>query len=331
MTDVFRNTKSHRNGGIVCLAFFLLMAGFGAFFASTVPPDRRLFAYCFFVGGFGVFVILSLWMILAYYRQRLEVRGEAITHRGVLSTRQCELFEVVRLEWKVLPTRIVLHLSASRVKIELGNFAQERQLTLIRYFRSSLPEPIQDHWPEFCLKVALPLRDGKKEESPDRELKEGEVRVTRRRRDLLFLPGLLLVTPVAIYSAWRFNNPLALLAPVFLLLLWLWIRYATPKEGMIERVSGLAADAEEKRVGRWMLSWCVAALASGVLLVIFQDRLPHSTLVAVFIYLFWFPVFMFLVFKLDRLRKAREKRTTEAEAPAAMEQWERGEGEEAND
>jgi len=191
---VFRLRKGYRNIGLVCLPFFVL-AGVASAYGiwSEVPPHRPVNAICFVICSMCVWAFmagLSLWVLLAYWRERLKITGGQVIHHGVIGKKEIDLADVTDVRWGIVKTgRITLRTLTEKLKIDLDNFEATDRLRLIRFVRDRLPDTVQQEWDMFCYKIAIPLRDryirGNRPPGPD------EVSLTRRRWDWYFIPTIL--------------------------------------------------------------------------------------------------------------------------------------------
>ena len=91
----FRFQRGYRNQGLGGVSGFPIW-GVLAVFAVPAGPDllRRLAAVAF-MGGVPLFMTgLSLWMVLAYWRGELRIRGTRLVCRGVIKGQEIDLTQV---------------------------------------------------------------------------------------------------------------------------------------------------------------------------------------------------------------------------------------------
>jgi hypothetical protein len=111
------------------------------------PVPTAIFCGCFWSG----FSFLGVWLILAYYRERLLVSSQIVRTTGCFRTREVQLPEVVRAVWKSLLKGggLALYDRAGKVVIRFGNYGEAEQVELIEFFRDRLDEHLQEGWERF--------------------------------------------------------------------------------------------------------------------------------------------------------------------------------------
>ena len=149
--------------GIVCAILFLAV-GIGSAFVAYWNIDGSFERPKLSALIFGIFwlcpTLLGLWIILAYFRERLIVSEDAITQRGCFGTKSIAVPEVIRIDWKRLRHggTIVARSRLSRITIHLGNFTREERDELIAFFHGTFATTIQEGWPRFLEPAAKPLQ-----------------------------------------------------------------------------------------------------------------------------------------------------------------------------
>ncbi|QDT43708.1 hypothetical protein Pan241w_38100 [Gimesia alba] len=235
VSRTFRPRKHYRNQGIGFLLFFVTV-GIASVYAMWVdtPPDRRMYLMVF-VGLFWSFWAGgSLWMLLAYKYESLTIREETVIQQGVLFSKELDLSRIKQVRWKLIQGGGITLLSLTdKMKIYLDNFEREERLWLIHYFQHRLSESVQEGWELFCHRIAVPLQ----EYNPDvvQTPAPDEVLLTRKRWDWYLIPTILIFTVGATLATWKFQLPNLLVGPVIPLVLWLMLRYSTPKRGMVSK------------------------------------------------------------------------------------------------
>ncbi len=228
------------------------LAGLVLFFTMTViclladmddvPADRRTLLAIISTSISGLFTVSSLWLILSYFYATLIYDGFKIIFRGVLLRKELDLERVRQLRWIGGGAGIIkLKTLTEKGTIYLDNFAYEDRLWIVERLRNQAPESHQEGWDLFCHRIAMPLRryDPQTIHVPDKD----EVLLTRKRWDWLLLPFILLTVVFGLVAAWKFGLPRMLTAPVLPTALWLFLRYSTPRKGMVARK--LSADPEQ--------------------------------------------------------------------------------------
>ena len=182
MDVVLRLKKSYRNSAITCLVLFMgMMIG-----SSYIALANGSILGSLVLGGFwGFWVVLSVMLLLSYYRESLFVDDGKIIQTGVFRRREIALADIVSVRWRIVPVggSVVLRSSADKIKVTFDNFELEQRRWLIQLFRHSLPQSIQQDWERFCLRNALPLL----KQDTDAPLQPDEILITRRRWDRFFL------------------------------------------------------------------------------------------------------------------------------------------------
>ena len=95
--------RYYRVVGGVSLVFFLGAATVSIALAPCNAggafPDPPLFA-AFFGVAWSPFVVMSLWLVLAYYRERLFLDDNSVTQQGVRRIKRIPLDQITEIEWR---------------------------------------------------------------------------------------------------------------------------------------------------------------------------------------------------------------------------------------
>jgi len=320
---VFRVRKHYRNVGIVGLLFFSAV-GIASVWAiwGLGPPDRRAFAVWFasFPALFwGCFSGLSLWILLAYWRENLELADGQVVTQGVIRRRQLLLNSVTDARWKHMKSGAIrLRTMTERLTIYFDNFEPTERLWLIYVLRSLLPATAQRNWELFCLRIAIPLRDrdapGNRLPGPD------EVTLSRSRWNCYFIPAILLSAVIGSVAYWKYGQPRVLVAPLMPTLLWLLLRYGTPRQGLVVKRMGTAPG--ESRFLFFLVWWFCLAVVGMLLYQFFKPPIPYAAAIAVTGGIIWFGGLLLRATQFDRQRQQGELEG----ARIATQQWDEGEG-----
>jgi hypothetical protein len=241
MTETFRLRKGVKYQGMAFAAIFLcIMAGYSSIFFLEDPAKHGFEGEhaVAVVGGmglvvFGFMLLLSLYMWAAYYVERLSFDGTLITVRSIFQNRQFDLCELERLEWRISPLAgsVRFRVSGRNARLDFHGYEKSDRLRIIRYLRDFVPTELQEGWPLFCDKVALPLRDGKPSivrHEPTAKLHT----ITRRRYDRLLVPSLFLAAALAtVLWLWLNFWQFFLVLPLVVVGFWLLLRFSVPREG----------------------------------------------------------------------------------------------------
>jgi hypothetical protein len=140
--------------GIVCLTFFLAI-GIGSVYVAYWNIDGSFGRPKLAALGFGVFwsfwVLLALWLIVAFFRERLFVTPNAITQQGCIRKRTINSTDVIQIVWKRFPQggSVIVRSHFTRIKIYLSNFTRDEQNQLIAYLREMYSPAIHENWTRF--------------------------------------------------------------------------------------------------------------------------------------------------------------------------------------
>lgn len=158
---VFRIRKAYRNLSLVCLALFFFV-GIGAVYGMWIgaPPDLRTYAVVSVSLIWSAMTGLAAWGLLSYWRKSLTIQNAHVIWQGVLGRKEIDLASVREARWRLaMSGSIKLRSLSDHLTIHLDSFGPIDRLWLIRYFRITLPESVQDGWDTFCYEIVLPLRD----------------------------------------------------------------------------------------------------------------------------------------------------------------------------
>ncbi len=319
---VFRLRKGYRNLGIVCLLFFVFTGVASAWgIWSEVPPNRRvhaLYLLIFSLSVWGFMAGLSLWVLVAYYRESLTIRDGHVIQQGVIGKKEIDLADITDVHWIVIKRgKITLRTVMEKLKIYLDNFEPTERLWLIRRVRTGLPETIQRDWDLFCYKIAIPLRDrgvlANRPPGPD------EVTLTRRRWDWYFFPFTVLCAAIGIVYCRQLPQPRILAVPLIAALLWIVLRFNTPRQGFV--LKRIGAEPGQTRFLLFCLWWFGIAIAGFVLLELCKLPMPQALTLQIIGSIAWFGGFLFRAHRFDRQRQQRDREA----AKVAVQQWNEGE------
>lgn len=150
----FRLRRYYLVVGLLGAAFFSVMG-----VASTIAaywnidgsfPRPRLSALIFGLCGSG-FLLLSVSLILAYFRERLFLTGKTIIQMGIIRTRAIDYAQVIHVKWRCWPVggSIVVRTHFEKATIWLDNFTTKEREEIARFFRETFAHENQDNWPRF--------------------------------------------------------------------------------------------------------------------------------------------------------------------------------------
>jgi hypothetical protein len=141
--------------GVVCLAFYSGAACASSFAAWTNIDGSFRFpipSAIFFGSFWSAWSLLSLWIILAWFRERLIIEKRTITQRGVVFTRVIQIHEIAAVRWMKKPFagKVLLDSNSGRsLRIDLRNFTPAERDELINLLHRAAPLERQQGWHEF--------------------------------------------------------------------------------------------------------------------------------------------------------------------------------------
>ena len=270
------------------------------------------------LGVWGTMFILSIYGWIACYVERLTIDGTQISFRSMLQSHQFDVSELESVKWSILPRSgcIVFRCPDRKSRLYFSNYSREDRLKIIETLQDLVPESIQEGWPEFCYKVALPLRDGRsfRPQVPPTQA----ITVTRNRYDRMAsvcIPASIAVAVVC----WVWFDLWQLWAlPPMVVGSWLLLRFVVPPSGLEEK--RLAATVG----GSIQLIW-FGFLACGLLLAIILEPLglAGSTIGLVIVWAFCGVFGLSCLIVLPHAIK-KERIANEQAAVLAPEEWRRG-------
>jgi hypothetical protein len=339
MTETFRLKKSVKYGGMIATIFFAVVMGLATIVAFLVTPAQptNWYAFAILVGicfaGYGTILLVSIYTWVSYYVERFTINGTTFSIRSVFQNRRFDVSDLQCLKWRV-PARdgvILFHAAGYKARLHLSGYARENQLRIIRALRELVPAHMQDNWPRFCHKVALPLRDGEAPLLPGEPVPQ-YVTITRKRYDRIFMFVLPLSIAVAVAICARLDNWRSVVAPFPVVGAWLLMRFSVPPGGRAEaRLSSTMTSRAELAgwglmLGALLVMLCgVLVMLGGVLVLAGVAFLAvgRSILIAGCVLLLAaFPPLCYGTFQSNKRRRSADERAAEL-APA---HWQQGEG-----
>lgn len=315
---VFRLNKSYRNQGIFLLIFFVLVGiGFAYGMWIDAPPKNKFLLISFITLVWSFMTGISLRMLLGYKYESLTIQNGAVIQQGVIFRKEIDLSSVKQAHWNLVQGGgITLKSLTDKISIYLEYFEREERLWLIHYFQSSLSESVQQNWELFCHKLAIPLRDYKPEkfQPPGAD----EVLLTRKRWDCYFIPFVVFCAVLGIIATWKFQLSRLLIAPILPTILWLSLRYATPKRGVVcQRIS---ADKEFVKLWKFIAWWSFICLIIFAILKLLNPPGIFGEFPGFTVMILWMLVAYWRIFQSDRYQHKHDLEN----AKQAVQQWKDG-------
>jgi len=248
--DVFRLSRRVLYVGLAGLALFGGMGIFSVVFALSLPADRRIPLLCFFLASYGAFTGLAIWVLLAYWRERLVLRPGEISVRDLYRWRTVRLAVVTEINWCTLSGAIVLHTPTAKLRFYLQNYISPVRLRVVAGIRRGCPHVVQTNWVAFC------LRNSRTTSSESRPLAADEIRLTRRRWAWYFGPATVLAAGIGVLNWWFTGEVRVLIAgPIVIVMIWGLLTGLTSKLGMVAR-----HDPSDTQFLWVFLSWWLLSL-----------------------------------------------------------------------
>lgn len=155
----YRLRRSYLKQGIIYGTTFLVF-GVGSSLASYFNIDGSFAEPELGALIFAVFwsfpMMLAIWMIVAYYRERLILEPKAIVQHGVFRIKRLENFEVRQVYWNPLTIAgtVLVKTLAEKIKIYLDNFTESERIEIVQYLRTNFAEAAHENWPVFDASIS---------------------------------------------------------------------------------------------------------------------------------------------------------------------------------
>ncbi|MCA9021208.1 MAG: hypothetical protein KDA74_13755, partial [Planctomycetaceae bacterium] len=135
-------------GSILCLIFgtgFSLAAYWNLDGSFRYPVPTAIFIVVFF----SFFMLLGIWIILAYYRERLEISRDALIKHDVFHVTEIAFDEITQLQWFSLSGAILVESRFQKFKIHIDNFQKVEQIEITDCLRNSVEYDLQEGWDKY--------------------------------------------------------------------------------------------------------------------------------------------------------------------------------------
>jgi predicted outer membrane lipoprotein len=332
MIETFRLSRALRHQGLAVVVFFAALTI--AF--ATLPLYVRTGEHgveregsvvgmaLLGVGVSGLMLALGVYTLAAYYVEQFSVDGSSITVRSVFQNRRFHADDVTEVRWNERRPRIVFRMPDCKAVLDLGGFERADRLRIVRIVRALFAEATQQGWPLYCLRVAVPLRDGISSIELIHSVKSpgdpsGFVLVTRQRYDRVLMVALPASVAVSLFAWWLTDRWQIMVAPPGAVVFWwLLLRFSTPRQG--QRQATVRAN------GIGPLLWFAIAsmgLVIGLLIALPRMGAPPQTenVILGVLGAICFSILPALAYRMDR----RQQSDAEAAAAVAERYWAEGE------
>ncbi len=327
MHETFRLRKTVKYQGMAFAAFFLaVLAGYSSIFFLEEPAKHGFEGEngVAVVGGmgiavFGAMLLLSIWMWAAYYVERFSIIGTTLSIRSILQNRQFDVSELESLKWSNRRPggTIFFRVLGSKARLDLQGYSKDDRLRIVRELHGIVPPQVQDGWPLFCYKVALPLRDGKPP-IVSSEPSSKRCMITRKRYDRMLVLAFPLSAAIAI-GLWAWLNRWQFVTlPLFVIAAWLLLRFNAPRQGRSE--SRLTSTS----LGRAQIfGWSAVVVSSSLMvgLVALGVEKPIACNASLLVMAVAFPPLLYSLYKSDKQQRIADGQAAEL----ALVDWQQGE------
>ena len=140
--------------GIVGVVFFsaaAIISTYVAYWNIDGSFARPVLAAVIFGSFWSLFTLLSVWVVLAYYRECLTLDEGQITQQGIIRSKLMHIDDVTHIKWRRIPQggSIVIRTLTDRLKIYFDNFTVEERRELISFLHGIIAPNIQEGWSQF--------------------------------------------------------------------------------------------------------------------------------------------------------------------------------------
>ena len=165
MKEIFTLRRFYFRVGLICALAFLTWLAISVLFMlgadDFFQPDEKAAGIILATLALlvpGSFLAMSIWVLLAYYRESITLENGVVHLSGVLFTRTL-LSDGTRAFWRWGPhPSLKLYSPTGNATIWFENFRGDQQKQLIYYFREWISLGVQDGWNEEFERPAAELR-----------------------------------------------------------------------------------------------------------------------------------------------------------------------------
>lgn len=240
MNETFRLRKTVKYQGMAFAVLFLVvLVGYSSIFFLKEPAKHGFkgehsvaLVAGMGIAVFGTMLLMSIYVWAAYYVERFTINGTMLYIRSIFQNRQFDVSELESLKWRIRPIggSVFFRVLGSKARLDLHGYSKDDRLRIIRALHDLVPPQVQEDWPLFCHKVALPLRDGKPSIVRS-EPSSKTCTITRKRYDRMLVLAFPLSAAIAIglwvwLNLWQF-----LTLPFWVIAAWILLRFNVPREG----------------------------------------------------------------------------------------------------
>ena len=147
----FRLSRGILGIGLVCLVFFtaMLVTTF-AMSDGAVPPDRVLWLRIMGATVWGMMFVLSVYLLLGYWRERLTVDQDSVTARGILKTVSVEFRDITEVNWWCL-AGVKLRTPDVTLSLGLQSYPRDVRVLVAEQIKRHCSNMVEKNWEAFLV------------------------------------------------------------------------------------------------------------------------------------------------------------------------------------
>lgn len=154
MTKTYRHQRNLLSQAIMCLVFFSLVDVASVTVALLNPDgsfDRPVVSAIVFGTFWTAWVLLSLYLLVAYFRERWTLSDDGVSVQGVVWFRSLPVADVTSVRWAGYPAggSVVLQGAGQKLVLWLSNSPKDEQTEIVEFVRSRFPLEIQTGWEDY--------------------------------------------------------------------------------------------------------------------------------------------------------------------------------------
>ncbi len=212
---------------------------------------------------------------------------------------------------------------SGKVRLHLHGILKVDRLQIIQLLHGLIPKSRQVGWPLFCMKIALPLREGaaakiRVQPAAETHHAPADVQITRRRYDRLLAVILPLTMLGAFGGWWVVGWPQLFVIPVCVVAGWAFLRFSTPREGTVQKKLMATSHGRTALLGYSAVVGAMLLELAALLAGCTRDQACSAALAILG------PALPIIIYRLYREDKQRKDAETSL-AASAVEQWDHGE------
>ncbi|QDU11195.1 hypothetical protein V202x_46140 [Gimesia aquarii] len=147
----------------VLSGIFWFLLGTASVLVAYLNPDgafknpQKFILFC--TTSYSVMILLSIWLVLSYYRERLVITDSTITLHGVFRKKTFFLSDITRLIWFTRFGKIILESPQGQMKLSQGKLTDFERAEIVAFLYDSVDQKLQVDWSKF-IKKCVPIWGG---------------------------------------------------------------------------------------------------------------------------------------------------------------------------